>query len=74
MQLQLGTSDVRIDVGLNKAIWSRGIRHVPRRIRVKLSRRVNDDEDAKEKFYTLVQNVDVDSFKGLVPKVVEDHE
>ncbi len=47
-QLQLGTADVRIDVGLNKQIWSRGIRHVPRRIRVKLSRRVNDDEDAAE--------------------------
>jgi large subunit ribosomal protein L31e len=47
-QLQLGTSDVRIDVNLNKEIWSRGIRHVPRRLRVKLSRRVNDDEDAAE--------------------------
>jgi large subunit ribosomal protein L31e len=45
---QLGTSDVRIDVGLNKHVWSRGIRHVPKRVRVRMSRRVNDDEDATE--------------------------
>ncbi|PPS03779.1 hypothetical protein GOBAR_AA16882 [Gossypium barbadense] len=30
----MGTKDVRVDVKLNKHIWSRGIRSVPRRIRL----------------------------------------
>merc|ERR1711964_811159 len=33
------TKDVRIDTKLNKHIWSNGIRHVPFRVRVRLSRR-----------------------------------
>ena len=56
------TKDVRLDVKLNKAVWSRvdaapltlshsilmrqGIRSIPNRIRVHISRRINDDEDA----------------------------
>lgn len=43
----MGTKDVRLDVSLNKAIWSKGIRNVPDRIRVVISRRRNEDEDAK---------------------------
>ena len=43
----MGTSDVRIDVKLNKAVWSKGVRHVPNRVRIVISRRRNDDEDAK---------------------------
>ncbi|KAH0915614.1 hypothetical protein HID58_030060 [Brassica napus] len=43
----MGTKDVRVDVKLNKQIWSRGIRGPPRRIRVRVARKRNDDEDAK---------------------------
>lgn len=43
----MGTTDVRLDVKLNKAVWSQGIRNIPHRIRVQISRRRNDDEDAK---------------------------
>merc|ERR1712032_846662 len=50
----MGTQDVRLDSKLNKHVWSGGIRNVPHRIRVSLSRKRNDDEDAKEKLYTLV--------------------
>jgi large subunit ribosomal protein L31e len=32
------TKDVRIDVTLNKQLWSRGIKNVPFRIRVRISR------------------------------------
>lgn len=39
------TSDVRIDTPLNKFVWSNGIRNLPRRIRIRLSRRKNDDEE-----------------------------
>lgn len=42
---QMGTPDVRIDTRLNKQLWSKGIRNVPFRVRVRLSRRRNDDED-----------------------------
>lgn len=43
----MGTKDVRIDVRLNKELWSKGIKNVPNKIRVVISRRRNDDEDAK---------------------------
>ncbi|EDV21473.1 60S ribosomal protein L31 [Trichoplax sp. H2] len=61
----MGTTDVRVDSGLNKHIWSKGIRNVPFRVRVCLSRKRNEDEDAANKLYTLVTHVPVESFKGL---------
>jgi large subunit ribosomal protein L31e len=61
----MGTADVRIDSNLNKKIWSTGIKNPPTRIRVRLSRKRNEDEDADEKLYTLAQLVEVSSFKGL---------
>ncbi|CAI2184645.1 9212_t:CDS:2 [Funneliformis geosporum] len=60
----MGTNDVRLDPLLNKEIWKQGIRSVPHRMRLRLSRRRNDEEDAKEKLYTYVTFVPVDSFKG----------
>ena len=50
----MGTKDVRIDSRLNKYLWSKGIRNVPRRVRVRLSRKRNEDEESKEALYTLV--------------------
>lgn len=41
--------DVRIDTGLNRHVWSRGIKNLPKRVRVSISRKRNEDEDAKEK-------------------------
>merc|ERR1711879_1098177 len=40
----MGTSDVRLDVKLNQFVWSQGIRNVPYRVRVRLSRKRNEDE------------------------------
>jgi len=65
------TKDVRIDTDLNKAIWSNGVRNLATRIRVRLSRRRSDDEDAKEQFYTLVEHVPVESFAGLQTERVQ---
>ena len=62
-QKAMGTKDVRVDSGLNKQVWARGIKHVPHRIRVRLSRKRNDEEDAKEKLYTLVTYVAADLTK-----------
>lgn len=68
----MGTSDVRLAPELNKAIWDKGVKSVPHRIRVKLARKRNDAEDAKEKLYTLVEHVTVTSFKGLQTETVEE--
>ena len=65
------TSDVRIDASLNKAIWSRGIKSVAHRVRVRIERRRNDDQESKEKFYSYVSFVPVSSFKGLQTTTVE---
>lgn len=47
-------------------------RNVPFRIRVRLSRRRNEDEDSTQPFYTLVTFVAVASFKGLGTENVDD--
>ncbi|KAK4046812.1 60S ribosomal protein L31B [Microbotryomycetes sp. JL201] len=72
----MGTKKVLIDVGLNQAIWGKGIKNVPHRIRVRLSRRRNDDDDAPadEKLYTLVTYVPTKDFKGLQTTVVDAEE
>ncbi|XP_066398002.1 uncharacterized protein [Miscanthus floridulus] len=49
----MGTTDVRIDVKLNKHVWSSGIRSVLRRVRVRIARKRNDEEDGEE-LYSLV--------------------
>ncbi|XP_053201496.1 60S ribosomal protein L31-like [Panonychus citri] len=69
---QMGTSDVRIDTRLNKYLWSKGIRNVPFRVRVRLSRKRNEDEDSPNKLYTLVTYVNVASFKGLQTENVDE--
>lgn len=40
----MGTSDVRVHPQLNKAVWTKGVKNVPHRIRVRCERRRNDDE------------------------------
>merc|ERR1711939_652139 len=71
----MGTKDVRIDPTLNGATWQLGIKSVPRRVRVRLSRKRNDDENAKEKLYVVASYVPgVSNFKGLQTQVVETEE
>ena len=57
--------EVRVDPHLNRQVWATGIRNIPRKIRVRISRKRNEDEDSKSKFYSLVQFVEVDSFAEL---------
>ncbi|KAI8474649.1 MAG: ribosomal protein L31 component of cytosolic 80S ribosome and 60S large subunit [Monoraphidium minutum] len=68
----MGTKDVRLDVSLNKAVWSKGIRNVPTRLRIVVSRRRNEDEDAKEEMYSFVTVAQDQSTKGKGPVVVQD--
>merc|ERR1712170_187452 len=67
----MGTPDVRIDTRLNKHLWSQGVRNVPYRVRVRLARKRNDDEDSVHKLYTLVTYVPVTTFKGTQTVNVE---
>merc|ERR1711874_267230 len=60
------TKDVRIDVKLNQHLWSQGIRNVPKRVRVRLYRKKDEDDESGTKWYTLVQLLNVESFSGLL--------
>merc|ERR1712178_107495 len=74
----MGTSDVRVHPQLNKAVWNKGVKNVPHRIRVRCERRRNDDEDAKEKLYTIVTHLPVDTtapkkgFRNQITTVVTE--
>lgn len=58
------TSDVRIDSKLNKFLFSKGVRNVPTRVRVRLSRKRNEDEEATEKVRDIgLQHIDPFEFK-----------
>lgn len=46
-------------------------RNVPFRVRVRLSRRRNDDEDSANKLFTLVTYVAVPTLKGLQTENVD---
>merc|ERR1719262_1806242 len=72
VERSMKTTDVRIDTKLNKYLWSAGIRNVPKRVRVRMSRKRNEDEDAVDKMYTLVQHVPVESFKNLQTENVQE--
>merc|ERR1712063_140840 len=67
----MGTEDVRIDVNLNKFLWSKGVRNVPYRVRILCDRKRNEDEDSSDKLYTHVSHVHVETFKGLQTTVVK---
>jgi large subunit ribosomal protein L31e len=77
-QKAMGVKDVRISPGLNQAIWARGIKSPPKRIRVRLERKRNDDEGAKEKLYVVASVVEgITSFKvglGLCSYSLESEE
>ncbi|KAI3613319.1 60S ribosomal protein L31 [Malassezia furfur] len=74
-QKAMGTKDVRVDPKLNQEVWKYGVKDVPRRIRVRLERKRNDDEDAKEKLYTYATPVlGITNFHGLETTVIEQDE
>lgn len=66
------TEDVRVDPQLNEAVWAKGIRNLPRRIRVRFSRKKKEEDDGKGKYYTHAQYVPVDSFVGLKTELAKD--
>ncbi|QPG74482.1 60S ribosomal protein L31 [Brettanomyces nanus] len=71
-KLHMGTEDVRLDPKLNVALWKRGIQGVPTRMRLRISRKRNEEENAKTKMFSYVEPVIVASIKGLQTTVVEE--
>ncbi|VEL26869.1 unnamed protein product [Protopolystoma xenopodis] len=62
-QKMMGTEDVRVDIRLNKFVWSKGVRNVPYRVRVRLARKRNEDGDSSMRYYTVVSYVHCTDFK-----------
>ena len=61
----MNTEDVRIDPKLNQFIWNQGVRNLPHRVRVRVSRkRVEEEGTTSQAFYSLVQHLNVENFKG----------
>merc|ERR1739849_11630 len=60
------TKDVRLDVKLNQFVWSQGIRNVPKRVRLRLRRKKDEDDESGTKWYTLASLIEVSDFKGLL--------
>ncbi|KAG0677692.1 60S ribosomal protein L31 [Pichia californica] len=73
-KLHMGTDDVRLDPKLNVELWKRGIQGVPYRLRLRISRKRNEDENAKSTMFSYVESVSVPTVKGLETIVVEDDE
>lgn len=70
----MGTTDVRLDPKLNVQLWSRGVQGVQSRLRLRISRKRNDEEDAREKLFAFVEPVIVPTNKGLHTVVVDEDE
>lgn len=71
-KLHMGTDDVRLAPELNQEIWKRGIKGVPFRLRLRISRKRNEEENAKNPLFSYVEPVFVSSTKGLHTVVVEE--
>eukprot|EP01100_Stratorugosa_tubuloviscum_P002887 TRINITY_DN168_c0_g1_i1.p1 TRINITY_DN168_c0_g1~~TRINITY_DN168_c0_g1_i1.p1 ORF type:complete len:176 (-),score=90.08 TRINITY_DN168_c0_g1_i1:152-679(-) len=65
--------DVRIDTKVNKQVWSQGIKGVPFRVRVRLTKKTekSEEQNTPNKVYILVQLVEVKNFKGLKTRRVK---
>jgi len=62
----MGTAKVLINPSLNIGLWEGGIRHVPHKMRVRITRRPDDADDKPDQFVSEVELVRVESFSGLV--------
>ncbi len=60
-------AEVRIDAGLNHFVWSRGIRHLPTHVRVRMTLEEEDD-----KHIITLSHVAVSSYKGLLTVNAEE--
>lgn len=68
------TPDVRLDPRLNVYVWKKGIQGVQHKMRLRISRKRNEDEKSKEKLYSYVEPVFLPTVKGLNTVVIEEDE
>lgn len=64
VEKMMKTKDVRIDPKLNQFIWNQGVRNLPRRVRVRISRKRTEDEGKGSEWYSLVQHINNSDFSG----------
>jgi large subunit ribosomal protein L31e len=62
---EMGTAKVLVKPSLNIQLWEKGIRHVPHKMRIKITRRADDSEDNAGEMISELDFVQVESFKGL---------
>lgn len=70
-QRLMRTKDNRVDAQLNNFLWSNGVKGVPGRVRVRIQRKVAEQQENGSKrkhLYTVISHVPVDNFKGLLTK------
>ena len=67
----MGTTDVRVDSDLNKLVWAKGIRNVPYRVRVKLTRRRNTSDEGADSMYTVAEVAIGESARGQTTRKEE---
>jgi len=68
------TKDNRIDASLNTFIWNRGVKGVPGRVRVLITRKVAEAPEGgsqRKRFYTTLAHVPVADYKGLTTKITK---
>eukprot|EP00003_Mantamonas_plastica_P009207 TRINITY_DN18569_c0_g1_i1.p2 TRINITY_DN18569_c0_g1~~TRINITY_DN18569_c0_g1_i1.p2 ORF type:complete len:118 (+),score=33.98 TRINITY_DN18569_c0_g1_i1:23-376(+) len=70
------TQDVRVANEVNKFVWSKGIKRLPHRVRVRIERKYNqnDDDEENETMYSLVTLVPLGprEFKGKLNTTVTE--
>jgi len=68
------TKDNRIDASLNTHLWNRGVKGCPKRVRVRIERKVSDSSEhqgKRKKLFCVISHVaDVKKFKGLLTNSV----
>uniref|UniRef100_A0A7S3YCZ3 60S ribosomal protein L31 n=1 Tax=Heterosigma akashiwo TaxID=2829 RepID=A0A7S3YCZ3_HETAK len=67
------TKDNRVDATLNNFLWSRGVKGVPKRVRVLIQRKVaeqGENGSGRKHLYSVITHVPCESFEGTLTKTV----
>jgi large subunit ribosomal protein L31e len=67
----MGTTDVRLDPSLNKYVWSSGIKSVPSKVRLIITRKKSDGDSKLKKPFCTVNALIVPTFDKLKTKRLE---
>ena len=67
----MGTQKVLVKPSLNISLWQGGIRHVPHKMRIKITRKYDDSEESSGDMISELDVVSVDSIKGLTTQKEE---